>query len=72
LLVILNFSKEMPVFVLPADVHVRGKRMLISNYPVDEGADISTVTLRRMKRVSTMSSQNQPLGVEYCHFDATL
>ena len=40
LLVILNFSKETPLFELPADLPVSGSELLIANYAVVPGEDI--------------------------------
>ena len=46
LLVILNFTQEMPVFDLPEAVAYSTKELLISNYPVDAAEDIRQVTMR--------------------------
>ncbi len=46
LLVILNFSAEMPVFELPGSVSFGGKDLLISNYAVDPANDIRRLVLR--------------------------
>jgi oligo-1,6-glucosidase len=46
LLVILNFTKGRPVFVLPAHVSFADKELLISNYEVDPTEDIHQLTLR--------------------------
>jgi oligo-1,6-glucosidase len=46
LLVILNFSRETPVFTLPEDLNFVSKDIFIANYPVDPRADIRQVTLR--------------------------
>jgi oligo-1,6-glucosidase len=46
LLVILNFSSETPKFHLPENIHYQRKKLIISNYQVDEDADIETFSLR--------------------------
>ncbi len=46
LLVILNFSKDTSVFVLPGDFSFSGKELLIGNYPVDAAQDIRQLPLR--------------------------
>jgi oligo-1,6-glucosidase len=46
LLVILNFSKDTPVFELPGDVSYAEKQLLINNYPVDEAEKIQRIELR--------------------------
>jgi oligo-1,6-glucosidase len=46
LLVILNFSKDMPVFALPTYVAFSNTELLISNYGVDLNEDIRLLTLR--------------------------
>jgi oligo-1,6-glucosidase len=46
LLVILNFSGEMPVFELPADISFKRKEPLISNYAVDAAETINRLSLR--------------------------
>lgn len=46
LLVICNFSKEMPEFVLPDDLNVGGKELLISNYEVEADESIEKVVLK--------------------------
>lgn len=46
LLVILNFTVSAPVFVLPDDLPVGDKDLLIANYPVDMAEDIRRLTLR--------------------------
>ena len=46
LLVILNFTKGTPVFVLPAAIRLSDKELLISNYAVDLTEDIRQLTLR--------------------------
>jgi oligo-1,6-glucosidase len=46
LLVILNFTGNNPVFVLPNSVTSSGQELVISNYPVDSGEDIRQLTLR--------------------------
>jgi oligo-1,6-glucosidase len=45
LLVVLNFSKESPIFELPAEVHFSTAELLISNYIVDPGQDVRRLTL---------------------------
>jgi oligo-1,6-glucosidase len=46
LLVILNFTKNTPVFALPSHVRFSGKELLITNYAADPGEDIRLLTLR--------------------------
>jgi len=46
LLVVLNFRKSTPVFVLPTDVSFADKELLIGNYAVDPAEDIRRLTLR--------------------------
>jgi oligo-1,6-glucosidase len=46
LLVILNFTKNTPVFALPTQVTFSGNELLISNYAVDPAEDIRRMTLR--------------------------
>jgi oligo-1,6-glucosidase len=46
LLVILNFSAETPVFVLPETVVFQEARLFIGNYPADPAEPIGRVTLR--------------------------
>ncbi|HEY5706030.1 MAG TPA: alpha-glucosidase [Terrimicrobiaceae bacterium] len=46
LLVVLNFTKNTPVFALPSYVRFAGKELLISNYAVDPLEDIQLLTLR--------------------------
>ena len=46
LLVILNFSKQTPVFKLPAGLHFAGQELLISNYPVDPDQALDRLALR--------------------------
>ncbi|MBV9488505.1 MAG: alpha-glucosidase [Verrucomicrobia bacterium] len=46
LLVILNFSKDAPVFALPTQVSFSGHELLISNHAVDPAEDIHLLTLR--------------------------
>ncbi|SFB20004.1 MULTISPECIES: alpha-glucosidase [unclassified Bacillus (in: firmicutes)] len=46
LLVICNFSKETPEFVLPDHLKVCGKELLISNYDVDADESIEKVVLK--------------------------
>jgi oligo-1,6-glucosidase len=57
LLVILNFSAEMPVFKLPEDIHYSGAEPLIANYPVEPGEEFRQFTLRpyeaRVYRLNT-------------------
>ncbi|MCB0036826.1 MAG: alpha-glucosidase C-terminal domain-containing protein, partial [Anaerolineales bacterium] len=46
LLVILNFSAEMPVFKLPADLKFGSHNLLISNYEVEAAEPIDQFALR--------------------------
>jgi oligo-1,6-glucosidase len=46
LLVILNFTKNKPVFVLPGSVSFSDKELLITNYAVDPVEDVRLFTLR--------------------------
>ena len=46
LLVMLNFSRDTPVFALPAHTHFSAKELLIGNYEVDPVEDIRLSTLR--------------------------
>jgi oligo-1,6-glucosidase len=46
LLVILNFTRNAPVFALPDSITFSGKELVISNYTVDSGEDIGQLTLR--------------------------
>lgn len=46
LLVILNFSRNAPVFQLPDNIRVSSPELLISNYDVDSNEDIHQITLR--------------------------
>lgn len=46
LLVILNFTANTPVFVLPDDLSAENSASLIANYPVDGAEDIRQLTLR--------------------------
>jgi oligo-1,6-glucosidase len=46
LLIILNFTRNQPVFELPNSVSFSNKQLLISNYAVDEVEDIRSLTLR--------------------------
>lgn len=46
LLVICNFSKEEPVFELPAEVTFAGHELLIGNYAVDPAEDVRRFALR--------------------------
>jgi len=46
LLVMLNFTRNMPLFVLPLQLAFSEKELLISNYPVDPSEDIHQLTLQ--------------------------
>ncbi|HEY5895622.1 MAG TPA: alpha-glucosidase [Chthoniobacterales bacterium] len=46
LLVLLNFTKNAPVFALPTALGFSGNELLVSNYPVDSAEDIRLITLR--------------------------
>jgi oligo-1,6-glucosidase len=46
LLVILNFSKNLPVFILPENIKFSNKEVLISNYEVNAKEDIYQIPLR--------------------------
>jgi oligo-1,6-glucosidase len=46
LLVILNFSKNTPVFDLPENISFSSQELLISNYDVQPNEDIHQITLR--------------------------
>ncbi|HEY5779287.1 MAG TPA: alpha-glucosidase [Terrimicrobiaceae bacterium] len=46
LLVILNFTRNKPVFALPDSVSFSDKELVISNYPVDSAEDVRLLTLR--------------------------
>ncbi len=46
LLVVLNFTKDTPVFALPTDIRYSQQRPLISNYPVAADEDLRLLTLR--------------------------
>jgi oligo-1,6-glucosidase len=46
LLVILNFTRNMPLFTLPAHLTFSEKELLISNYPVDPAEDIRQLALQ--------------------------
>jgi oligo-1,6-glucosidase len=46
LLVILNFSGEMPVFNLPEEIICKDKELLISNYDVDVKEELKGLKLR--------------------------
>jgi oligo-1,6-glucosidase len=46
LLVMLNFSKDTPVFALPTDIRFAEAELLIGNYSVDPPEDIRQLTLR--------------------------
>jgi len=46
LLVILNFTRNKPVFALPDSVSFSDKELVISNYPVDPAEDVRLLTLR--------------------------
>ncbi len=46
LVVILNFSKNMPVFNLPENISFSSAELLINNYNVDQNEDLHQITLR--------------------------
>jgi oligo-1,6-glucosidase len=46
LLVILNFTRDTPTFVLPAETYFSDKELLISNYAVDAGEEVHSLVLR--------------------------
>jgi len=46
LLVILNFSRNTPLFQLPADISYSSSELLIGNYNADASADLRQITLR--------------------------
>jgi oligo-1,6-glucosidase len=46
LLVVLNFSREAPVFSLPEELVFRRAELLVANYPVDAAAPIAEIALR--------------------------
>ncbi len=46
LLVMLNFSRDTPVFALPTHISFDNKELLISNYAVDPAEDIRLLTVR--------------------------
>jgi oligo-1,6-glucosidase len=46
LLVILNFSRNTPVFNLPENISFSSKELLIGNYAVEDNEDIHQITLR--------------------------
>ncbi len=46
LLVVLNFSKEQPIFNLPVTIHFSARQLLISNYAVDPNEEIRQFKLR--------------------------
>ncbi len=46
LLVILNFTRDTPVFALPTDIRYSRQQPLISNYPVDPDEDLRLLTMR--------------------------
>lgn len=46
LLVVTNFRSEEPVFTLPATIKYHSKKLLISNYPVDENESIESFQLK--------------------------
>jgi oligo-1,6-glucosidase len=46
LLVILNFTRNTPVFALPSHIRFANKELLVSNLAVDEAEDIRLLTLR--------------------------
>jgi oligo-1,6-glucosidase len=46
LLVILNFSRNSPLFILPEDISYSNTELLIGNYDVNSGEDIRQIALR--------------------------
>ncbi|HEX2997418.1 MAG TPA: alpha-glucosidase C-terminal domain-containing protein, partial [Anaerolineales bacterium] len=46
LLVILNFSRNSPIFYLPVNISYSGAELLISNYNVDINENTRQITLR--------------------------
>ena len=46
LLVMLNFTRNKPLFTLPSQLAFSEKELLISNYPVDPSEDIHRLTLQ--------------------------
>ncbi|BBI33937.1 glycoside hydrolase family 13 protein [Cohnella abietis] len=46
LVVICNFSEQLPVFEFPRHIQFSSKQLLISNYTVDTNDEIATITLR--------------------------
>ena len=46
LLVILNFSRDMPEFVMPDHLSSYDKELLIGNYAIDPAEEIGQLTLR--------------------------
>jgi oligo-1,6-glucosidase len=46
LLVILNFSRNSPAFILSENISFAGKALLVNNYPVDPEEDIHEIVLR--------------------------
>lgn len=46
LLVVLNFSRNSPIFELPASATFTGSDLLLSNYPINPAEDIHHLTLR--------------------------
>jgi oligo-1,6-glucosidase len=46
LLVMLNFTANTPIFILPSHISYHEKELLIGNYPVDPNEDIHRLTLR--------------------------
>jgi oligo-1,6-glucosidase len=46
LLIILNFTSDTPVFVLPPELSFEGKELLISNYAIDPAEDLKRLSLR--------------------------
>jgi len=66
LLVILNFTRNTPVFALPTHIPFSDKELLISNYEVDPAEDIRLLTLRPFEaRVyRTLKPEKSPLRIE--------
>jgi oligo-1,6-glucosidase len=46
LLVVLNFTRDTPVFALPTEIRFSRQQTLICNYPVDAEEDIRLFTMR--------------------------
>ncbi|GAH88165.1 unnamed protein product, partial [marine sediment metagenome] len=46
LLIILNFFSNQTIFNLPEDVYYKDKKLLISNYDIEEDEDIKRIYLR--------------------------